>query len=323
MRRVSGPVAIVAAVFLAPPPAGPRAQEQRPTFRAGVTAVAVDVSVRVRNNPVPGLGPRDFELTDHGVPQRIDSVSIEPIPLDVSILLDVSGSSYGWVRQLEQNAAELAAILTPADRFRVICFGLEVREVVPMQAPGEVVRLGSIPYAGGTSLYDALFHGIVHDSGPDRRHLIVTFTDGSDTTSVLSADQVVDAATRSDASVHMVQLRANSGNPPLIPLWSDSGVGRPVPEELERIVEATGGRVHIPIRPFRPSLPEEMREVLADYRTRYVLRFVPAGVSPDGWHSLTVTVPRQPRARIEARRGYFAGPPRQPKEMRPKPGPRP
>ena len=128
-------------------------------------------------------------------------------------------------------------------------------------------------------------------------------------------EQVIDAASKSDAAVHLVHLRANSGNPPLVPLWSDPGVGRPVPEDLERIVEASDGRLHFPFRPFRPSVPEEIGKVLEDYRTRYVLRYSPTGVALDGWHRIAVTVPGQPRARIEARRGYFAAPPRQPGDV--------
>jgi len=312
-RLIAGPVLLLTLAWAAVTTLSARQTavaipEPRPTFRSGVTAVAVDVSVRARNNPVPGLGAGDFQLLDNGVAQRIDAVSIEPIPLDISILLDVSGSSYGWVQQLERNVAELAALLTPADRFRVVCFGLDVREVVPMQSPGEPIRLGAIPYAGGTSLYDALLLAMVHDSGPDRRHLVVPFTDGGDTTSILPVDRVIDLATRSDASVHLVLLEPNDGNPTLVPRWALPVVGRSVTSELERIVESSGGRVHRPLRPFRPSVPEEIEGVLADYRTRYLLRYSPAGVAPGGWHQIEVKVPRHPRATIRARKGYFGGP---------------
>lgn len=298
----------VAALAASPPWTSVPGPQDRPTFRANVAVVAVDVSVRVRNNPVPGLGPTDFELTDKGVPQRIDSVTTGSIPLDLSLLLDVSGSSYGWLTRLKENVDRGAELLAPVDLLRVLAFGIDAREVMSFQSPQETTRLRAIPYAGGTALRDALFLAIAHDSGPDRRHLIVAFTDGTDTASVLGPALILEAGRASDASVHFVHLEGNSGNPPLVPvtrrpearLWD----GRPLARELEDLVESTGGRVY---RSFLADVPEAIDRVLDDYRSRYLLRYYPAGVLRGGWHDIAVRVPRHPRAEVRARRGYFGG----------------
>ena len=226
---------------------------QRPVFRGEVSSVAVDVSVRRRNAPVLGLGPDDFHLTDNDVVQRIDSVAIEAVPVDLSILFDVSGSTFGWIGQFRQNAAEVAALLAPTDRFRIVCFGKDVREVVPMQTPDEPIRFGRWPYFGGTALYDALFLAMLHNSGRDRRHLIVVFTDGNDTTSLVDAPDVTNAAARSDATVHLIQAPPYRGNPVTLFLGPDGQGGQdvslprptrsPLPSPVERIVAASGGDV--------------------------------------------------------------------------------
>ena len=55
----------------------------------------LDVSVRRSDRPVVGLRADDFVLTDNGRPQRIESASLESMPLSVLLVLDTSGSMAG------------------------------------------------------------------------------------------------------------------------------------------------------------------------------------------------------------------------------------
>src|SRR3972149_6670796 len=63
---------------LAPSPAAVQApQEQRPIFRGGANAVRVDVTVTTRQGtPVTDLTREDFEVTEDGLPQTIDSFEL-------------------------------------------------------------------------------------------------------------------------------------------------------------------------------------------------------------------------------------------------------
>ena len=58
-----------------------RAQE-RPLFRVGVEVVELDVSVTRGGQAIAGLTARDFALTDNGVAQQIDSVTLDALPLE-------------------------------------------------------------------------------------------------------------------------------------------------------------------------------------------------------------------------------------------------
>ena len=42
--------------------------------------------------PVAGLTKDEFELLDNGVPQQIELMSVEAMPIDVSLALDTSDS---------------------------------------------------------------------------------------------------------------------------------------------------------------------------------------------------------------------------------------
>lgn len=60
-----------------PPPGGqqPAVQQQPPVFRAGVKLVRVDLTVTGRDDqPLAGLQAGDFEVTEDGVPQKVEQV---------------------------------------------------------------------------------------------------------------------------------------------------------------------------------------------------------------------------------------------------------
>jgi VWFA-related protein len=289
---VASPAAIATESQDKPKPAG----EIQATFRSQVSAVAIDVSVRNRNNPVTDLKAEDFELTDNGVVQTVQSVSLEAIPLDVTMVVDGSGSMIRMANVLHATATAIAAMLTSTDRLRLLCFGTGVREVLPWQPARDAIRLRPLPYLGASSVQDALVLGMIHQTGPDRRHLVVMFTDGYDNTSVLSGDQVARLAAYSDASVHLIR-QAHNDSLAVAPGWSGGEVAT-----LEQAVTATGGRTYTT---RSSSMPEAFEAVLADYRSRYLLRYTPTNVPAGGWHDVTVRVPRVPRYTIHARRGYF------------------
>jgi hypothetical protein len=58
------------------------------------------VSVRSGFGPVGGLTPGDLLVVDNGVPQRVESVEKSTLPVDVSVLIDLSG----WTMGVWQNA---------------------------------------------------------------------------------------------------------------------------------------------------------------------------------------------------------------------------
>ena len=60
--------------------------------------------------PVLGLGPADFEILDNGVPQQVDLVSFDEIPLNVILALDMSDSVAG--ERLEQLRRAGGGVLT-------------------------------------------------------------------------------------------------------------------------------------------------------------------------------------------------------------------
>jgi hypothetical protein len=105
---------------------------QQATFRTTTHRVAVDVSVLAGNNPVVGLTSADFTLTDNGVRQTIEAVALGDVPVDVSLVVDVSGSTIAQLDAYRRDVRSIAALLRPIDRLRVVAFETSVREPVSL-----------------------------------------------------------------------------------------------------------------------------------------------------------------------------------------------
>ncbi len=266
------------------------ASAQDPVFKSVLEAVRVDTLVTSGNELIKGLSARDFEVFDNGVPQRVDLVSFEELPLNVILAFDMSDSVAGErLEQLQRASGALLSGLRPGDQSALITFSHEVRLAAPLSADVDRVKsaLGNTAGSGGTSLGDGVYAGVMLGESDPGRALVIVFSDGVDTTSWLTSEQVLDTAKRSDAVIYGVSVRA-----------------KVKPELLNDLTAATGGRLQEIER--IQNLSKVFVDILNEFRTRYLISYTPAGVARDGWHRLDVRVKGR-RATVHARPGYLAG----------------
>lgn len=82
---------------------------------------------------VAGLTSDQFELLDTGVPQVVRLVSMEAVPLDVTVVIDTSCSiSASTLAQFQWDVAALNALLERGDRLRALTFASRVVQTLPM-----------------------------------------------------------------------------------------------------------------------------------------------------------------------------------------------
>jgi len=74
---------------------------------------------------------------------------------------------------------------------------------------------------------------------------------------------------------------------------------------LREAAALTGGSVHPPGVFVDRNASTIFDKIYAEFRQNFILRYLPTGVTRDGWHDVTVTIPRTPGAEIRARRGYL------------------
>jgi hypothetical protein len=280
---------------------------QPPLFRTGAMNVSVNASVKKGNRVIANLTAKDFRLTDNKVEQTVEAVSIEAVPVDVSLFLDTSGSTAGKLDDMKRDVQGIIRLLRPGDRFRLLTIGDSVDEAVRWVPAGTAVDL-SFSAVGGISLvHDALVEGLLHRTEPDRRHLVVGMTDRRDCGSVISSSQLREIASRSEAVLHLVE-QSGSGDDAdnVYRIRTCSPRGRSDgPEIIAEAAALTGGELHTPSYFFGSSVLRAFRKIFDEFRQSYVLRYSPAGVRRGGWHAIVVQVPSVAGATIRARQGYY------------------
>ena len=296
--RAQGRVAICASAALmwVPYVQAPHA----PVFSTRVDLVAVDVVVtRPDGRPVTNLHASDFQVLDQGLPQSAELIDASSIPLDLSLVLDTSGSTRNEGKHFWATIRTLAALLRPDDRIGLVTFGRTVHQMFALKPA--TARIAEQPLWGGAGspLIDALFDAIATPVQKGRRHVILAMTDGGDIGSVLGPDQLTAAAARSDAVMYVGLARHPDfrGIPFMAPALDRA---------VKDICMSSGGAV---LNSSGDDVVETFRRMVALLDHTYLLTYAPKNVPPEGWHTITVKVtkPGGDKYTVRARRGYFGG----------------
>ena len=273
-------------------------------FRTRAELVSVDVLVTDSRAPIAGLTAADFELTDNGTPQTIEQVYVEQLPLNVIMVLDSSASVEGErLRSLKAGATTVIDRLRPRDRAALVSFSHRLDLGAALTADAATLRgsVNALDAAGSTALRDAAFAALALRTADSTRTLVLLFSDGLDTSSLLSEDQVLEIASRSDAIVYAIGIReATVGGRSGFPLRNDAPTDH---RFLERLSRETAGRLLYAEQ--NRDIARTFARVLDEFNTRYVLGYAPHGVAGNGWHRLEVRLKKR-SGTVLARRGYFA-----------------
>ena len=302
-------LAIVVAMIIGHPSASERASEpgaQQPSFHGGVDVVAVNVTVTDgARHYVTNLGPQDFLIFEDGRQQEPTFFQQTGVPLAVTLALDTSASMEPKLRLAQEAAVRFVRELAPTDRASLIDFnsGVQLRQGFTTDRELLERTIRDTKARGTTALYNALYIGLkelsktLSDESPveRRRRAIVVLSDGEDTSSLVTFDQLLDLATRSDATIYTIGLL-------------DREAARKPFEDgqfvLRRLAQQTGGRAFFPLA--AKELSGIYRDIKAELSSQYLLGYESDNPRRDGQFRRIVIQVQQPRAVARARAGYYA-----------------
>jgi Ca-activated chloride channel family protein len=273
-----------------------------PTFSASVDVVSLSLVVTdPQGHPVPPLAAKDIALFEDGVPQEISQFAQEEWPIRLSILLDSSGSMAEAMPVAKRAASRLVRTLGRADEAQVARFD---RSLKPLQGAttdqDALVRaIEAITPAGDTALFNALYvtlKDLARERREDHaRRAIVVLTDGEDTSSMVSDDQLLDVARRAGVAIYPIGLLspAPGKRRETLPTFV-----------LTSLARETGGRAYFPRS--LGELESAYDGIARELRTLYGIGYVPRTSRTDGsWHRIAIQT-REPNLLLRHRAGYFS-----------------
>ena len=229
--------------------------QQTPIFRGAEDVVRLFVTVSDRDGRlVTSLTADQFEVRDNGRTQPITLFDNSPQPIELVVMLDVSGSMMGNLDLLRAASQALFARLNPDDRVRVGTFGREVEiseDFTSDVGELEAALPASIAPDAPTPLWRALDGAIqAFDSSSDARRVVLVLSDGRDSGTwgfrdrPVSQVEVIDQARDRDVMIYAIGLYSRGARPMI-------GVGRGAMQSyltadmpdpgLARVAEYTGG----------------------------------------------------------------------------------
>jgi Ca-activated chloride channel family protein len=293
-----------------PPPAPstppvPGGAPQRPAFRAGVDIVSLNVTVQdAAQHYVTDLEQGEFAIFEDGVKQEISFFNRRQQPIALSLLLDSSASMEDKLEDLQAAAKSFVKRLKPNDIAQVIDFDsrVEIRQGFTGNLAELEGAIGKTSAGGSTSLHNAIYIALKElkkvravSEEDVRRQALVVFSDGEDTSSLISFDEVLDLAKRSETGIYTIALRG---------VDTQTKGFREAEFVMRQLAQETGGRS------FFPSRIDELTSVYAqiadELASQYTIGYTSKNARRDGaFRRIVVQTTRQgltPRTK----KGYFA-----------------
>jgi Ca-activated chloride channel family protein len=281
-------------------------REQPQIYRAGVDVVSLNVTVvDAQNRYVTDLQEGDFSVFEDGAKQELMFFTRSNLPIALSLLIDTSASMENRLQTAQEAAIGFTRKLRAQDFAQVVDFDSRVEVLSPFtnKAPDLERAIRSTTAGGSTSLHNALYISLrelakLKATSEDevRRRAIIVLSDGEDTSSLVTYEEVLDLAKRSETAIYSIGLQSKES--------SGSKGFREAEFVLRQFAQETGGRS------FFPSRIEDLRDVygqIADeLSSQYTIGYASKNGRRDGAYRRIVVQVARPNAQARTKRGYYA-----------------
>jgi VWFA-related protein len=306
----------------------PQQEEERPVFRVKVDMVVLSFTVTdSKGRYITGLKPKDFRITEDGIPQKINTFgegnrppvqvmedgSLRPLitpgtenPPDspdprtdafvgtnVFVLFDTSNYMYRGFVYASDAIADFIRGLDRADSVAVYTFSRNLSRAANLTRDRNQAIVGLRRAVAGddAALYNALLLALRDAAKVPGRKVVIVFSNGPDNASVVAPDDVRAVAEDEGIPIYVISTADVSKDP------VSSQVFR-------RISQRTGGQVFF-AKTWQKQVEafESIRESLGN---SYTITYYPQANNNEGFRKISVEIVSDvaKKYRIRARPGY-------------------
>jgi len=277
-----------------------------PVFGTGIEVINLNVSVTdARGRYITDLTKNDFAVFEDGVRQELSIFNHEDIPISLVLMIDTSASMDEKLPTARAAAIRFVGTLRPQDNAQVMQFNDRTTILQDFVADHDALdsAISRTEAAGPTALHNALYVALKElekqKTQALRRRAIVLLSDGEDTASLVSDDQVLDLARKTEINIYAISLRPRRMQDRNAVKFSQAA------HLLTALTQDTGGQVHFPNS--LSELDAVYDRIAEELRTQYSLGYVSNNGRRDGkWRRIVVRIPAREDIQVRHKLGYFA-----------------
>lgn len=288
----------------------PLTNDEDINIEAALVPIPVSVIDNQTGRALTNLDLKDFELKVDGNTVEIGEIFRSESPVRLALLFDNS-SSVTVAREFEQKAAiqffkrvirpdkDLAALYSVATT-------AELQQILTTDVSALIQSIKSLPPPeGATSLHDALIEASNYLEDYTGRRVIVVVSDGQDTLSDATFDEMVKAVQENNCQVYIVHTNefenqkrtgTRGGNANLQALAAE--------HRMKILAEQTGGAVYSPVD--EDELETAFNQISVELANQYILGYYPDEETKDNrFRTIDLKINSDKNLTIRARKGYY------------------
>lgn len=279
-------------------------------IESALVPIPVSVIDNLSGRAVTTLELKDFELKIDNNRVEIGELFRSESPVRLALLFDNS-SSVTIAREFEQKAAIrfFKRVLRPEKDLAAL---YSVAGITQLEQPltkdisALIQAIKALPQPqGATALNDGIIYASNYLQDYLGRRVIVIVSDGQDTLSDKTFDEMVKVVQENNCQVYIVQTtefenQKRTGN------RGGSANLRALAAErrMQNLALQTGGAVYTPVD--ERELDEAFNQISAELSQQYVLGYYPDNETKDGrFRTIDLNIKSQKNLTIRARKGYY------------------
>ena len=291
------------------------------TIRIETRLVNLNVKAVDRGGqPLTDLKPEDFVVYEDAVKQDVTHFKPVNAPVNVLMLLDLSGSTQKKRGAMIEAARKFIDALPAQDKISLVAFTRRYRQLTDFTADKialkkELEQVRKI--GGGTAYYDAMWKALDDlDKISDARKAIVVLTDGEDESligneeTIHTFDELLGRASEEDVTIYPIYFSGGGNHYDKLGLLFGGGGSltgndnrRVARKQLDALAEQTGGEVFSAQR--EGELEGAYKLVASELHTLYSLAYSPDKLKHNGeFRKISVKIGREGSV-AKTRRGYY------------------
>ena len=298
---------VVLTLFSCCPILWPQSSDADPaaTFRLDANLVLTDVSVTAGKSahPVGSFSAEDLDVREDGIPQTIQYLTRDTLPLSIIFLFDLTETVQPVLKPLAAGARIVLDQLRPQDEAAVMVFYSTTETIQPFTRDHDLLaraieKAGDMESDEGTFLNEDVFQAIDvmrQASSPDTRRVLLFLTDGTSNTPSRLAQKTIGKSAperlHTEAEATDALLRSSATATALIErsamtdIMIATGYAMPFlnlmdhPGNIHKYAQQSGGVV---MNTTARDVALRMADMIDAMRNRYTLGYRPANAVPDG-----------------------------------------